>query len=259
MSGMGLTRSSSCFKFELVDGTTATTNIAVANILTTDELVFVGHFSTKAAIASLDDDSANCTITSDGNIQSATDTSSDLLMVIWNDLTDGPDTRSASCLKFNILAGTTASTNIAVTGALTTDDILFVGHFSTAAAIATVVDDTANCSFTTDGNLQSATDTSTDMLFLIWDDLTSGGDTRSSMCLQASVLAGAAAATNIAVTNALTDDEILYCAHGTTDALLESLVDITSEASFTTDGQLQLSTTDTTSDVLWLFWNRLSV
>ena len=261
MSGMALARSSNAFKFELVDGTTATTDIAVADITTSDELVFVGHFSTKASIASLIDDTANCSVTTDGNIQSATDTSSDLLMTVWNDITSGSSVRSATCLRFEILAGTTASTNIAVTGATTSDEVLFAGHFSTAASIASVVDDTANCSFTTDGNLQSVTDTSSDMLFVIWNDLTSSsaGSTRSAYCLQVSVLAGANATTNIAVAGSKTTDEVLFVGHGTTASALESLADLTSEGSFTTDGQFQMSSTATGSDTLWLWWNKTSI
>jgi len=258
---MALARSSNAFKFELVDGDSASTNIPVANVTTSDELVFIGHFSTKANIASLVDDTANCSITSAGNIQSATDTSSDLLMAVWNDVTDGPNTRSAMGLQFEILTGTTAATNITVTGATTDDEILFVGHFSTLASIATVVDDTANCSFATDGNFQSATDTSNDMLFVIWNDLTSSSNaaTRSATCLQVSILAGANATTNIAVAGALTTDEVLFVGHGTTAALLESIADLTSEGSFTSDGQFQMSSTATGSDILWLWWNKTSI
>ena len=72
-------------QISLVDGTTADTNIAVTGIATEDEIIFVGHFTTKAAIATLVDDTANCSITSAGNIQSATDTSNDLLQVFWID------------------------------------------------------------------------------------------------------------------------------------------------------------------------------
>lgn len=261
MSGMALARSSNAFKFELVDGDTASTNIPVANITTSDELVFIGHFSTKANIASLVDDTANCSITSAGNIQSGTDTSSDLLMAVWNDVTDGENTRSAMNLRFSILTGTTAATNITVAGATTGDEILFVGHFETLASIATVIDDTANCSFPTDGNFQSATNTSNDMLFVIWNDLTSSstGATRSATCLQVSILAGSTAVNDIAVTGILTSDEILHCGHGETAALLETLEDITSEVSVTSAGNIQLSSTDTSSDTLWLWWNKTSI
>lgn len=64
------------------------------------------------------------------------------------------------------------------------------------------------------------------------------------------VLAGAAAATNIAVAGAVVGDVIMGCIHNTAG----TLVDVTGEASFTTDGNLQLSTTDTTADQLLLFW-----
>ncbi len=85
MSGMTKSKSAFNLKVDLVDGTTADTNIAITGITTDDELIFVGHFSTKASVATLVDDTANCSITSDGNIQSGTDTSSDLLQVFWVD------------------------------------------------------------------------------------------------------------------------------------------------------------------------------
>ena len=85
MSGMTKSKSAFNLKVSIVDGTTATTNIAITGIATTDELIFVGHYSTKASIATLVDDTANCSITSAGNIQSATNTSSDLLEVWWID------------------------------------------------------------------------------------------------------------------------------------------------------------------------------
>ena len=85
MSGMGTALSGFNLQISLVDGTTADTNIAISGIATEDEIVFVGHFSTKASIATLVDDTANCSITSAGNIQSGTDTSNDLLQVFWID------------------------------------------------------------------------------------------------------------------------------------------------------------------------------
>jgi hypothetical protein len=75
------------------------------------------------------------------------------------------------CLQFSLVAGTTASTNIAITGITTSDELLFVLHLSTAASIATALDDTANCSITSAGNIQSATDTSNDQLLVIWNKL----------------------------------------------------------------------------------------
>jgi hypothetical protein len=78
--------------------------------------------------------------------------------------------KDALCLKFNLLVGAGANTNIAVTGIVTTDEIVFAGVFATAAAIATFADDTANCTITSDGNIQSATDTTSNQIFLVWLD-----------------------------------------------------------------------------------------
>lgn len=65
----------------LVTGATADTNIAIAGILTTDELLMVLEFATSTNDPT--DQTANASITSDGNIQVTTATASDSLMVLW--------------------------------------------------------------------------------------------------------------------------------------------------------------------------------
>ena len=85
MSGMTKSKSNYNLKVTLAAGDSASTNIAIAGIATEDEIIFVGHFSTLATIATLLDDTANVSITSAGNIQSSTDTSSDQLLVMWVD------------------------------------------------------------------------------------------------------------------------------------------------------------------------------
>lgn len=64
-----------------VAGANADTNIAVAGIKTTDQLLFVWESATSTAIFT--DQTANCSITSDGNIQCTNATSSDVLLVLW--------------------------------------------------------------------------------------------------------------------------------------------------------------------------------
>lgn len=76
---------------------------------------------------------------------------------------------NASDLQINYVDGTTATTNIAITGIKTSDRLIHVSHISTKADNLTQVDDTANCSITSDGNIQSATDTSNDLLKVYWD------------------------------------------------------------------------------------------
>ena len=67
----------------LVDGTTANTNIAVAGIKTTDQLIRVLSHNTKASVATITDVTSTCSSTSDGNIQCSGDTSNDQLDALW--------------------------------------------------------------------------------------------------------------------------------------------------------------------------------
>jgi hypothetical protein len=64
-------------------------NHTVTGIATGDELVFVGHLSTAAAIATLADLTSEFTVSAADTINNAagTDTTNDQLMVIWLDLT----------------------------------------------------------------------------------------------------------------------------------------------------------------------------
>jgi hypothetical protein len=78
-----------------------------------------------------------------------------------------------SRMKFNVLAGTTANTNIAVSGIATDDVLMFclrLDRDATAANI-TMADVTAEVAITSAGNVQlSTTNTTGDSLLLIWCD-----------------------------------------------------------------------------------------
>lgn len=65
----------------LVSGASADTNIAIAGIKTTDQLICV--WESAAASALFTDQTAASAILTDGNIQCTNDTSSDLLLVLW--------------------------------------------------------------------------------------------------------------------------------------------------------------------------------
>lgn len=83
------------FKFTVVNGTTANTNIAVSGINTQDRIVAVakldftlneGTPNTRAWEAS--DLTTEASITSNGNLQlSSTDTTGEILLVFWIDIT----------------------------------------------------------------------------------------------------------------------------------------------------------------------------
>jgi len=79
-------------KVKLIAGGTAGDH-TLAGIDPRDELSFVGHFSTAAAIATLDDLTAEFSITAADTINNAagTNTTSDLLMIMYLDLTPEPE------------------------------------------------------------------------------------------------------------------------------------------------------------------------
>lgn len=73
-----------------------------------------------------------------------------------------------------IVAGAANDTNIAVTGILKGAEIIMCAEFLTAASIATVADRTADCSATSDGNIQitAGTSTATSSLMVVFRNLT---------------------------------------------------------------------------------------
>ena len=75
-------------------------------------------------------------------------------------------------LKVTLVAGGSAGDHT-VTGITTADEISFVGHFSTAAAIATLADLTSEFSITAADTINNVggTDTSSDQLMVMWLDL----------------------------------------------------------------------------------------
>ena len=84
---MAMTYSLPSFNLQvsLVSGTNAT-GITIAGIATEDKIVFVGHFTTAAAIATLADVTSHVTISAANTILPDTDYSSDQLMVVWVDV-----------------------------------------------------------------------------------------------------------------------------------------------------------------------------
>ena len=76
-------------------------------------------------------------------------------------------------LKVTLVTGGSAG-NHTVTGITTSDEISWVGHLSTAAAIATLADLTSEFSITATNTINNTggTDTTSDQLMVIWLDLT---------------------------------------------------------------------------------------
>lgn len=76
---------------------------------------------------------------------------------------------------------------------------------------------------------------------------------KSAWNLQVSLVDGANAATNMALTGIHTDDTILWCGELTVKGTIETLLDITSTMSIPSDGQIQASGA-TNNDQLWVWW-----
>lgn len=81
-------------KLNVLNGTLATTNIAVASIATADTILECLHYSVSGGnLNGIADLTSEVSITSAGNIQlSTTDTSGDLLVLKWQDASLLPDT-----------------------------------------------------------------------------------------------------------------------------------------------------------------------
>jgi hypothetical protein len=97
-------------------------------------------------------------------------------------------------LQIAIVAGTTATTNIAVANSQTQDDILFVAHISTTADVATIADITSEASFTSDGQMQmSTTNTTNDSLLVFFQ--------KQQVCLGAALEAASANQADVMIIN----------------------------------------------------------
>ena len=87
----------------------------------------------------------------------------------------------------------------------------------------------------------------------------------NNLALKFTVVNGTTSATNIAVTGIATSDKIVSVvkldftlSEGTPNTRTWEASDLTSEASITSSGNIQLSTTNTTAEVLLVFWLDIS-
>lgn len=75
--------------------------------------------------------------------------------------------KSSWALNVALVDGAAANTDMAITGILTDDTLLFALHMTTKAAIESFLDYTSSTSITSDGNIQN-TNVTTDDQFLIF-------------------------------------------------------------------------------------------
>ena len=71
-------------------------------------------------------------------------------------------------LNWSLVSGAGANTNIAITGIVTTDTILFVLEFPAAWSLAALLDRTSIASITSAGNIQLTSTTASNKLLVVW-------------------------------------------------------------------------------------------
>lgn len=169
-SGAGAAIGPLALKSILVTGGNAAADLTATGLEVGDTLIGVLHLTTAAQISSMVDVTHLCSIGGAAVLNCSIATNSDHLWVFYHDA-NGTAYNNPS-LQFEVLDGTTATTDITVTGATSSDVVVFVGHITTKAAVASIADLTSEGSFTDDDDFQmGSTDTSNDQLFLIWLDV----------------------------------------------------------------------------------------
>lgn len=262
MGGMTQAVDAALIRMAILTGTTADTNIACADANSND----IGLNDTILAsieLAQTDntptDRTSTTTVSAAGNVQCSVDTSNDKLVVFWMAQEADADQQASPSFGFALVDGTTATTNIAVADKdgtdIDTDDALFavIEHATTTGA---VTDRTAQCTITSDGNIQCSQDTSSDQLSVMWMSRT-GTRAHGSVCIKFTLASmGLSDESDITVTGIATEDEVLMAmALDETSAL--PLDEVAAEATITAANTIridQVSPTVTAGADIWVFW-----
>ena len=263
MSGMSQAVTALATHVDVIDGTNTTTQ-TLTGIATDDTILFCGHF-TPGATSTFADVTTHITISDADEVTFDADYSSDNMVVVWTDNNCAAGATAADaatlyqaqsnpCIRFSLLAG--SATTATITGITTSDIIIGVLHFSTAADI-TALGTLTDITITAADTITCGTDCSSDTIIVIWLDVDSGATpvAYSSMALNVSLVDGHA--TTMAVTGMLATDVVLFAGHITTKADITTIVDYTTGC---TPGAGTLAYTATTvDDQIWLWWLRSTV
>jgi len=257
MGGMTQAVPSALIRFAVVSGDTANTDIATADgagndiklgdtIIACIELIQTNYTPT--------DRTSTTTITEDGIIQCSVDTSNDTLVVWWMAQVEAADQVASPKIMSVLVDGTTASTNIAVTG-IKTDDAL-ISVLEHAVTTGAVTDRTNNSSITSDGNIQCTDATDGDQLTVMWMSRTNVV-ANASVCVRFTLATmGLSDESEITVTGIVSGDTVIAAfVLDETSALPEDEVsaDITEIG---TDYIVidQVSPTATAGSDIWVLW-----
>jgi len=273
MAKMSQTIATSNLQFAIVDGANADTDITVTALNGTslaygDVLVCVMEMAVTTNAWT--DQTANCSIQSDGKLQCTNSTASDRLFVLWEAATNALGYASF-CIKSGIDLSVSAGQDTFDIAGIEAGDpvILCVGIDGTTGAMQDVTK-WAICS--NDGEVEISTWTDSDEgpspltfdddVFCLYYDMNAGGTGNLSdladtgHCLQPVVVSGAGADTNIAITGIVTDDR-LVCVLELDGTDYNIVADRTSTSSITSDGNIQC-TASTSGNKLFVLWNDTS-
>ncbi len=272
--------------YELVTGSTATAALPCADIKASDTIQGCIRSTATTGILAEADAGAEVAGTdvitvADGSISLATtNDTGNYLHVLYNHVEAIPDVNPAFNNSVSgknvfglegkvkpaggfikgavIAAGAAADTAIACAAAdgttIKTEDTIIM-CLELAVTAYTPTDQTKNAYISADGYIKCGVTTATDSLVVVWH--VAGGGTYDPTAVKCIALAGAAAAADITLTGITTADTLLFVMRSLATTAAPS--DITATMSITDTNDIQESTTDTTGDIVWVWWYDQSV
>lgn len=235
----------------------------VGAIKTTDEVIACLEFDTEGTIGTIKDVSAKVDCERNGYIHMDTAPTSTAWsgLLFWNRVGGhGENVIDNLCLKVKLVTGGSAAAHLTLTGLATADKLLGVIHISTAASVTTIADITHLCEAHAADVITCSIDTTSDQLLVFYQDVDGAAGIDIPNLRFALVDGGAndvdLTCADVSGNAVAVADGILWGGHITTKAAVATIADLTSECHAThTAGSIQMETTDTSNDLLWIIWN----
>lgn len=224
--------------------------ITLTGIATEDEIISVIHW-TPGATCTTADVTSHITISAADTILPDADYSSDSLIVLWSDKSQGTGyTFEKFNLRVSFCDGHASAQTL--TGIATEDKILGALHVSTKADNNTVADFGSKVTISAANTLAYSEDTANDLIILFWVDVSGGsGTTSEKFTLKVNFLDGHA--TTKALTGVATEDTIVSAWLGSTKANQATIEDFTSSVTISSAGNVAYGA-DCTNDQVIVFW-----
>lgn len=230
-------------------------------IKSTDSLLALLEFNVEGTIATCKDVSDRALISRTGYVQVNVAPTSPAWrgLLFWVRENGGLQKFDRLDLKVALVTGGAAAAHLALTGLAIDDKLIAVFHISTAAEISTIDDITHLCEVHAAAVITCSIDTANDQLWVFYHNA-DGATAVELSNLRFALVDGAAVDTDIVTAdkagNAIAvADSVIFCGHITTKAAVTTIADLTSECHAThLAGSIQMETTDTTNDQLFIIW-----